>query len=402
MTDPKKFIVGANYWPAEQALELWKSFDPRKVEAEMKRAADAGLEWVRVFLRWEDFQPEPSRPSAEAFDNLVSLADSAAAAGLRIAPTFFTGFMCGILWFPPWMLESSLRRDGPLVYSSGALRRNSIRNWYGERDLIKAQVEHARQVAGLLKGSGVVAAWDLGHMPSLAVVPPSTEATRYWLLSLAEALRDVDASVPVTLGLAKSDLVDGGPLGPLEAAEVCDFISVEAFPFGVSWLEETDDVAWPAFVGALAGWLTGKPVLVHAFGNHTEPGSRAELSKGDRALLEGTSPMDEDDAAVYCLDSIEQMRRAGLMGALVWCLSDFAAATWDRPPLDRNVFDRFFGLYRDDGSPKAAALALSDLGKLERIDPDPDPPWIDIDAEGYWADPSAAFERLFWAYRDRL
>ncbi|MFC1890650.1 hypothetical protein ACFL4G_12930 [Thermodesulfobacteriota bacterium] len=90
------------------------------------------------------------------------------------------------------------------------------------------------------------------------------------------------------------------------------------------------------------------------------------------------------------------------MGALAWCLNDFAVDTWDRPPLDRNVFDRFFGLFRDDGTPKEAALALSGPGELERVDPDPDPPWIDIDAEGYWADPSAAFERLYWAYRDRL
>lgn len=402
MTDPEKFIVGANYWPAGQAMELWRSFDPGKVDAEMRAAAGAGLQWVRIFLRWEDFQPEPSSLSTQALDNLLFLADAAAGAGLRIVPTFFTGFMYGILWLPPWMLESSVRKDGPFVCSSGKLRMNGIRNWYGDRKVIRAQTAQARRVAALLAGSGVVAAWDLGHMPSLAVVPSDREEASYWLASLSGALRDVDESVPVTLGLAKSDLVEGHPLGPLEAADACDFISVEAFGFGVSWLEESNDVAWPAFVGMMARWITGKPVLVHAFGHHTEPRRWAALSGADQLSLEKTSPMDEDDAADYCLDALDGMRRAGLMGGLVWCLNDFAEEAWARPPLDRNVFDRFFGLFRDDGSPKAAAVGLTEMGEGERVDTDSDPPWIDIDAEEYWADPSAAFERLYWAYRDRL
>ena len=55
------FRVGVNYWPARTATGWWAQFDQAVVAADFARIAGSGLDSVRVFLTWEDFQPAPGR-----------------------------------------------------------------------------------------------------------------------------------------------------------------------------------------------------------------------------------------------------------------------------------------------------------------------------------------------------
>jgi endo-1,4-beta-mannosidase len=82
----------------------WSSFDPAEVEADFARIAACGLDSVRMFLSWEDFQPTPVRVDGEMLARLVVVADLAAGLGLQLIPTLFTGHMSGVNWIPPWAL----------------------------------------------------------------------------------------------------------------------------------------------------------------------------------------------------------------------------------------------------------------------------------------------------------
>ena len=87
-----------------------------RVGEEFSIIAGLGLQKVRLFLLWEDFQPVPDQVSAQALANLAQVADIAADNGLQLDVTFFTGHMSGPNWAPPWPL------GGPVPTPPGCAR----------------------------------------------------------------------------------------------------------------------------------------------------------------------------------------------------------------------------------------------------------------------------------------
>jgi len=106
----------------------WSSFDPVEVETDFARIAASGLDSVRVFLTWEDFQPAPARVDRELLARLVVVADLAAGLGLALIPTLFTGHMSGVNWIPPWALGGSDGDPRFRVVSGGKVVRRGLRN----------------------------------------------------------------------------------------------------------------------------------------------------------------------------------------------------------------------------------------------------------------------------------
>ena len=103
MTD---FTLGVNYWPRRKAMYWWSNFDAGEVREEFAILKEIGLNVVRMFLLWDDFQPDPNSVSQEGLKNLVTVADIAAETGLGIDMTFFTGHMSGPNWSPGWLLAA--------------------------------------------------------------------------------------------------------------------------------------------------------------------------------------------------------------------------------------------------------------------------------------------------------
>jgi hypothetical protein len=63
----------------------------------------------------------------------------------------------------------------------------------------------------------------------------------------------------------------------------------------------------------------------------------------------------EEEAATYYREVLERLVESGAAGAYAWCYADYDPLLWDRPPLDRAIRERTFGLVRSDGSLKPAA-----------------------------------------------
>ena len=51
----------------------WSQFDRAEVAADFARIAGSGLDSVRVFLTWEDFQPAPDEVDLATTERLASL-----------------------------------------------------------------------------------------------------------------------------------------------------------------------------------------------------------------------------------------------------------------------------------------------------------------------------------------
>ncbi|MEP6973798.1 MAG: hypothetical protein ABI869_06620 [Actinomycetota bacterium] len=379
------FRLGINYWPSRTAMYWWYRFDLEEVEVDFARIAANGFDSVRFFLLWEAFQPEADRVDAAMLRRLVSVADAAERTGLAIVPTLFTGHMSGVDWIPGWALGGPERDERFRVISGGRVVPDGLLNWYSDAGIVRAQAQLAGEAAAALAGHAALWAWDLGNENSNCIIPPHRDDARRWLAKTSGAIRSSDDAALVTIGIHMEDLEEDRHLGPAEAAEACDFLTMHGYPIYTTWANNgTDDLLVP-FLARVTRWLGGRAdVLFSEFGLPT-------AARGE----DGVAPfVGEKDAALYTQRVLDGLHLAGCTGAMLWCYADYDQATWNEPPLDHAVHERAFGLWRADGSPKPAVSVVAGFADAARM-PLPDDAWIDIDADRYWRQPGVELPRLY-------
>lgn len=387
-----RFTVGVNYWPASSAMRMWERFDASEIVADFRRCASAGCGTIRIFLLWERFQPAPGSVDPRMLAKLREVADLAERAGVGLVPTLFTGHMSGVNWYPGWALgrEPALRFR---TISGDRVVDRATRDW-AEREILLAQALLAKEAAAALAGHPSLRMWDLGNENSNCWVPLTRDDGRRWLAAMAEAIRASDPAVPITIGLHAEDLEEDRRIGPAEAAEVCDVLSMHGYPMYLKWAGAKDDQRVLPFLASVTRWLGGKDVLFEEFGAPTRDPRDADAVRVADMLLE------EDEAAGYTARAIDGIADAGCTGALLWCYADYARGIWAEPPLDLAVHERHFGLWRADGSPKPAVAELARWRDVQRA-PAPDDAWIDLRRERFFTEPLANLVRLYQAYRAR-
>src|SRR5215471_4048758 len=233
-----RFRTGINYWPRKKAMRWWRAFDRSEVDQDFGRMARTGFDSVRVFLRWEDFQPAADHVSEEALENLIAVADTAGHYRLALMPTFFTGHMSGVNWIPRWALEEQPAPARFRVVSGETVVPAGLKNWYEDKSVIEAQTLLVRAVARELKDHPALWAYDLGNENSNCVIPRSRASGLAWLERMTSEIRSVDAAHPITIGLHAEDLEEDRMIGPREAARHCDFVCMHGYP---CYSECTDD-----------------------------------------------------------------------------------------------------------------------------------------------------------------
>ncbi len=393
------FRLGVNYWPARTAMGWWTEFDRAEVGTDFERIAGAGFDSVRVFLTWESYQPAPTSVDTGMLDRLVTVADLAGRSGLGVMPTLFTGHMSGVNWIPPWALGGSDGDDRFRVVSGGRLTRSGLRNWYLDSEVGESQALLAGEVATALAGHDAVWAWDLGNENSNCVIPPNRSSARDWLERITGTIRAADPAALVTIGLHMEDLEQDRMLGPWEAAEVCDFLTMHGYPIYARWAAGPTDEHLLPFLAQLTRWLgRDRDVLFSEFGLPTYPLAGPD---GDRARHESPSVLvEEQAAAAYTERALAALHQAGCTGAMLWCYTDYVPDIWVRPPLDVASHERSFGLWRADGSPKPSVEVVEAFTGLDRTSGPASREWIDIEPDDFWENSADNLSHLYGRYRE--
>ena len=52
-----KVALGANYWASHAATEMWRKWDAKAIEEDLRVLSSNGIKLLRVFPNWADFQP---------------------------------------------------------------------------------------------------------------------------------------------------------------------------------------------------------------------------------------------------------------------------------------------------------------------------------------------------------
>jgi endo-1,4-beta-mannosidase len=368
-----------------------RPYEPASTRSDLRLAAGAGFDSVRVFLPWEDAQPTPGAVDPAALGHLVDVADAAAEAKVELIVTLFVGHMSGVNWIPPWATGGADGDPRFRVIAGGRVQAAGVglRNWYSDPEVAGDQERLARAAAGALAGHPAIWAWDLGNESSNCTIPPDRLAGDAWLERMTGAIRSADPGRPITVGTHMEDLEEDRVIGPAEAARHCDFVSMHGYPIYADWAAGPTDHHLLPFLALVTRWLAGgADVLFEEFGLPTGAGDE----------LRDPHLVDESSAAAYTGLALDGLRAAGCTGALVWCFGDYAESLHDLPPLELATHERSFGLWRSDGSPKPAVAEVTRRVRRE-VMPPPAAAWLDIDVDEFRASRREQLIRLYRRYR---
>lgn len=398
------FTLGINYWPRRKAMYWWKQFDRAEVVEEFAQIADLGLQSVRFFLLWEDFQPEPNRVDLGQIDHLLTVLDVAQHHHLSATPTLLVGNMSNVQWWPPWAYTDQPEGSRAVQISGGQEVRRRVRSVFSDGFMLEAETRLARAVREATAGHPALSSWDLANEIDQIRPPSSPEAGATWARQLSEAL----APIPLTCGAHSMSLTTNG-LTISALAPFLNYLSMHGYPMYSPVAQGPLDSAFVPFVTALTTALGGKPCLMQEFGVSTSGPGEPSRVIDDWMLGQRTEVLlvNEEEAARYLHDVLDRLWVEGAPGASLWIYSDYSPDLWSRPPLDRAHRERYFGLFRSDGSPKPGAEMVArwtrDLqsGALERrLGPHGSGRiTLHVDPHSYYRDPHRSFRKEYARYR---
>ncbi len=392
MREPGRFLTGVNYWASRSATRMWRDWDPEEIDADFALFEAAGMEVVRVFPIWSEFQPImavrancsagssfcreyrfpgeepiPDTPAGAAgvdqvmIERFRILCDLAAKHRLRVIVALLTGHMTFRLYVPPAL-------DGlDLLADPAALQ------W--EARFVRYFVEQ-------LSSHPAVAAWELGNECNCLALADKPETAWCWTALLTSTIRSVDPARPVSSGMSSLQLYHRQWPAPgvstssrnwllADQAELCDLLTSHPYPLWSGHVS-CDPVGTlrPVFYCTLENKLYsgigGRDCFVEETGTWRRMFSNFEqLGRSLRILLWNLWQND-------------------CRGLLWWCAfdqdeCDFPPYSWDEPGVEHGCFsagrrihptgralaefNRFLASLPFDRLPPAAADAVCILGR---------------------------------------
>ncbi len=365
-----EFVLGINYWPRRSAMYMWRRFDLGELREDFARIRGLGLEVVRFFVSWDEFQPAPDRVDDAMLERLDALMDALAAARLQAMPSLFTGHMSGVNWLPGWTLDRSLPPARFRTVSGGRELPWGAGDIYSDPILAASRLL-ARTIGARYRNHPALFMWDLGNEFSNVSIPSSPGVADRWCAQLAADLIET-SDAGVTAGNHSEDLTQDRHFRFASFCKPLVCAVMHGYTVYADFARSRTDPEVVPFLCQVAQSLSGKAVLFNEFGNPTCPRPGA----GSPAF----ACLSEDEMARYAYGVLDRLHRAGSLGAFWWCWADYARELQGTPPFDRAPHELAFGIIREDGSEKPVAGTLKSFAAENRHAVAPPPPIVDEDA----------------------
>ena len=346
-TTPGTFAVGCNYWASHAGTAMWRDWQAGVVANDLCRLAAEGVQVMRVFPLWSDFQPiqqlrggagnpveirhdEEPLPmdalgraglSAVAMAHFAEFADLAAKHKITLVVGLVTGWMSGRLFVPPALEGLNVITDPRAI------------QW---------QVRFVREFVGAFRGHPAIVAWDLGNECN-CMGKADRAAAWSWTATIANTIRAADPSRPIISGMHGLGIQADAVWNIHDQAELTDILTTHPYPCFTPYCDQDPlDTMRPTLhataESCLYADLGGKPCLVEEIGNLGSMFASDEL------------------AARYIETVLFSSWAHDLRGLLWWC--GFDQLHLEHAPYDWNTVERELGLLRRDGSAKPAMKAL--------------------------------------------
>lgn len=341
-----EFIVGCNYWASNAGVYMWRCWDEATVESDLRQISECGIDTLRVFPLWCDFQPitrlvgsvdsemrigdSPLDETPEGiagvdpvmisrFERFVILAQKY---NINLLVCLINGWMSGRMFFPP------------AFYNSNPITNKTAVKW--EIRFVKYMVERFREYKNIV-------AWEAGNETNVMcwMEGEKTPKDEYlvWLNTIVNTIKSVDNSRPVVAGIHGLSL--DGFISPSDIAEICDVLTVHPYPAFVPhcFVDGIDTMKARLHSAAELNFYSdigGKPCLCEEIGTL------------------GSSLGCDESVASYIRANLNSLWANGGTGLMWWCSHD--QNELDFAPYDWCCVERELGLIRNDKTLKPVAL----------------------------------------------
>ncbi len=350
------FMLGANYWASNAGADMWRHWDPEAVAHDLDLLAQNGMNVLRVFPNWRDFQPvKPAFTGNHALREYIMADDSwpenpyyldetmldrfsafcrmAHERGLRLIVGLLTGWMSGRLYIPSALYEKNVYTDPVALYF--------------EQLFVKGFVLR-------MKNEPAIYAWDLGNECNCMDEAKNRVEASNWTATIVHAIRAYDPQRPIVSGMHSLELE--GVWNIQDQGEWTDILTTHPYPFWVEHCQFDKLTDYRTLLHATAqtnyyASVSHKPCLVE------EIGSMGPMIASDNR------------AAGFLKTNLWSNWAHGSPGVLWWCANE--QAHLDAAPYDWKMFERELGMLNAQREPKPVLLAMKEFaGQMQKLNLD--------------------------------
>lgn len=344
------YMVGCNYWASHAGPEMWVNWDEAVVREDLKKLSQQGLDTLRVFPNWRDFQPltphrgqkgknlgylekkqNPWYLDEEMLTRFGIFLDLCKENHLQCIVGLLTGWMSGRLFAPTALLDKNLFTDPT------------------------ALLFEQRFVTGLVtrfKDHPAVYAWDLGNECNCLSQCDDRDTAANWTGLIANAIRAADPTKPVVSGM--HGLTANGTWTIADQGEFCDMLTTHPYPRWCIHTYHDETLSLRTTMHAtcetkLYADLSGRPCMMEEIGTM------------------GPMLCSNEAAADFIRLNLFSGWAGGSAGLLWWCANE--QTNLRTPPFLESMVERELGLFDIDGNVKPVILELSRFAEFLKTAP---------------------------------
>ena len=357
-----EFCVGVNYWASHAGTKMWSNFSAEEVDADFAALHNAGVNTVRIFPLWSDFQPliaiadcgnlfrQLGFPDGSPLpatglkscgldpvmmERFRIVADLALKHELKLVVGLLTGWMSGATFVPPVLSGKNLVQD----FQAVRLAEMFLRGFVNE-----------------MKDHPAIVAWEPGNECN-CLSSGSVDCTWNWLNMVCSAIRLADPTRPVYSGMhgGRTDRLRSYNL--IDLGQLCDALTTHPYPSFTPHCGKSALNTIPAIYHATAETLyyrgaSGKPAFVEEIGAF------------------GPGYLSEERTDQYLYTTLYSALVHDLGSVLWWCGFSFDRCA-NEQPYRWGAMERELGALKSDRSLDGAAKAMKrfkeELAQLPEI-----------------------------------
>ena len=347
----KNYYIGVNYWDSVSGTDMWVRFDESVVDADLAALHDCGVDTLRIFPNWRDFQPVTSLhgwrgnfaeyrltgdrfPENEFFldpvmiDRFLTVCDLAEHYGMKVIVGVVTGWMSGRLFVPP-ALEG--------------------KNIISDPEALMWQAKFCKGFVRAVKHHPAIDAWELGNECNCLGQTSSRYEAYLWTNTVRSAISLEDPTRPVYSGMHGIESEEGTVWTIEDQGELTDMLTCHPYPSPTVGGDVT-----PA--NRLRCTMIPTAQLAYYSGISHRPSMIEEQGTFSDMLI------NREGAADFMRVNLLSGWANGSKGYLWWCGMEHLALT--QPPYSWSMIERELGLLDTDRNPKPVGRTMKEVSGL--------------------------------------
>ena len=355
-----EFLAGCNYWSSETGIRMWREWSEKAVEKDFAAVKASGMNTVRLFPLWSDFQPvsyacgcagshvELVMPDGSPLpeqglahwglseimmERFRKTADLARKYDLKLIVGLLTGWMSGALFVPPALTDKNL---------------------FTHPDALHLETLFLRGFVSEMKDHPAIIAWEPGNECNCLSRCEDPVISWNWINLTASTIRLADPSRPVYSGMHGSSTDAKCCWNQRILGELTDTLTTHPYPTFTPNCGKSAINTIPAVYHAAAETLyyraSGKPAFIEEIGSF------------------GPEYLSDERAEAYCRTVLYSAYAHGLGGMLWWCAFAFDRCA-DQFPYRWVAMERNLGALTADRIPYGAGRAMKQFRRIMRTLP---------------------------------